>query len=54
MIQTALVILAILFAAFWLGKKIWREYFSGKSKCDGCAVHQIYLAQKKHTHNSLS
>ncbi|MBX7052188.1 MAG: hypothetical protein K1X54_09145 [Flavobacteriales bacterium] len=45
MIQNILVIIAVLFASVWLGKKIWLEYFSGKSKCDGCVIHKIYMAK---------
>jgi hypothetical protein len=45
MIQTWLVIVAVLLSTFWLGRKIWLEYFSGKNKCEGCAVHKIYAAK---------
>jgi hypothetical protein len=38
MIQEILVILTVGFALFFLGRKVYRHFFSKKSSCEGCAM----------------
>jgi hypothetical protein len=38
MIQEILVILIVGFALFFLGRKVYRHFFSKNTSCDGCAV----------------
>jgi hypothetical protein len=47
MIQEILVIITVLTAVVYLVRFIRRQYFSDKSKCEGCALHQIKSAQIK-------
>ncbi len=43
--QEILVFISVLVAVGYLGWFIYKNYFSKKSKCDGCAVHKLYEAK---------
>jgi hypothetical protein len=43
--QEILTFIAVGMAAFFLMKKGYDLYFSKKSKCEGCAIHQIRATQ---------
>jgi hypothetical protein len=47
MIQQVLTITTVGGAAFYLFKKYYDMWKENKTKCTGCAVHQLYLAKQK-------
>lgn len=42
MMQNVLVAIAVILAAAFLLMQVWRSFFSKKSKCQGCTVHQLH------------
>jgi hypothetical protein len=47
MIQQVLTIATVGGAAFYLFKMFYDMWKENKTKCTGCAVHQLYLAKQK-------
>lgn len=41
MIQEIITLLAVSTALFYVGHKIWKQWFSKTSNCDGCAMSQL-------------
>jgi hypothetical protein len=47
MIQNVLTILTVGGAAFYLLRMFYAMWKENKTKCTGCAVHQLYMAKQK-------
>ncbi len=44
--QIVLTIMTVAMAAYYLGKKFYGMWKLNKTKCTGCAVHQLYVAKQ--------
>lgn len=51
MIQAIFVILTVIVAAAYLGRFIYKAFFSSSNKCTGCAVHKLYEMKLERTKN---
>lgn len=49
MIQNVLVVIVVALAMVFLLSQVWRSFFSKKSKCQGCAVHQLHQMKMERT-----
>jgi hypothetical protein len=47
MIQQVLTIITVGCSAFYLFKMFYDMWKENKTKCTGCAVHQLYIAKQK-------
>lgn len=45
--QTLIIFLAVGLSLYYLGRKLWKQFFDRESTCEGCALHQTLTKEQQ-------
>jgi hypothetical protein len=46
--QTIIILFALVLSVFYLGRRIWNQFYKKNSSCEGCALNQTPTKEQQH------